>query len=79
MTERNRISTTQDTGNIRCPFFIAHGRKEIVCEGLIDECRMISNFDDQEGKQFHQHNYCEKCYERCEMYCSIMHWKWREE
>jgi len=79
MSERDRISSTADTGNICCPFFIAHGKREIMCEGMIDGCRMISSFDDPEGKTFHQKNYCEMNYKRCEMYCSIQHWKWSED
>ena len=79
MSERDRISSTADTGNISCPFFIAHGKKEIMCEGLIDGCRNVSSFDDPEAKTFHQKNYCEGCYRRCEIYCSIQHWKWPED
>lgn len=79
MSERNRISTTANTGDICCPFFIAHGRKEIVCEGLIDGTRMCCAFEDAEEKTWHQKNYCEKSYKRCEMFCSIRHWKWPEE
>lgn len=79
MSERNRISSTADTGNIGCPFFIAHGKKEIVCEGLIAGCRMCSSFEDPEKKSFHQHTYCEQEYRRCEMYLSIQHWKWPED
>lgn len=79
MSERNRISSTADTGNIQCPYFIAHGKKEIVCEGLVDGCKMCSTFDDLELKRQHQEIYCEKHYKRCEMYCSIQHWKWPEE
>ena len=79
MSERDRISTTANTGDIACPFFIAHGKKDIVCEGLIDGTRMCCAFADPEEKTWHQKNYCEKHYKRCEMFCSIRHWKWPEE
>ena len=79
MSERERISSTADTGDIKCPFFVAHGKKDIMCEGMIDGCRMISSFTDAEDKKFHQENYCENNFRRCEMYCSIMHWKWTED
>ena len=79
MSERDRISTTANTGDIACPFFIAHGKKDIVCEGIIDGTRMCCAFADPEGKTWHQKNYCEKHYKRCEMYCSIQHWKWPED
>ena len=80
MTEReNRISSTADTGNICCPFFEAHGKQEIVCEGMIDGTQNMTRFRTEGEKTFHQENYCEGNYKRCEVYNSIMHWKWPEE
>lgn len=77
--QRDRISTTSDTGNICCPFFVAHGKTVVICEGLIDGTRMCCEFKEPKSKTWHQENYCEKNYTRCEIYCSIMHWKWNEE
>ena len=79
MSERNRISSTANTGNICCPFFVAHGKKEIVCEGMIEGCKICNVFEDAEEKSWHQANYCEKGYKKCEMYCSIQHWRWDDE
>ncbi len=78
MTER-RPSSTTGTGDIRCPFFVAHGAQEIICEGIIDGCRNCLKFEDRDKKEFHQHNYCEGQYKRCEMHLSIQHWKYWEE
>ena len=45
MSEReNRISTTSDTGNICCPFFHAHSKTDIVCEGLIEQTLSMIRF-----------------------------------
>ena len=79
MCDRNRISSTADTGNICCPFFVAHGKREIVCEGMIEGTSMCHTFKETEEKSWHQENYCEKNYKRCEMYCSIQHWRWEDE
>lgn len=80
MSERpNRISSTSDTGNICCPFFEAHGKIEIVCEGVITETQNLTRFRTEKDKAFHQATYCEGNYKRCEIYNSIMHWKWPEE
>lgn len=79
MSETNRISTTADTGNICCPFFIAHGKKEIVCEGLIDGTKTWIRFHDAEDKSWHQATYCEGRYKSCEVCLSIRHWKWAED
>ena len=74
-----KVSSTTGTGDIRCPFFVAHGSREIVCEGMIDGCRNSLKFENAELKEFHQNNYCECNYKRCELYLSIMHFKWQEE
>ena len=79
MSETNRISTTANTGNICCPFFVAHGKREIVCEGLMDGCKTWIRFDEAEEKTWHQVTYCEHGFKKCEMYCSIRHWKWPED
>ena len=79
MCESRRTSSTAGTGDIRCPFFVAHNDYQIVCEGLIDSCRSVMRFRNTAGKKFHQETYCEKEYERCEMYLSIMHWRWTDE
>ena len=79
MSESRRPSSTAGTGDIRCPFFVAHNEYEIVCEGMIDGCRSCMRFRETAGKKFHQETYCEQKYKRCEMYLSIMHWKWTDE
>lgn len=78
MTEY-RVSSTAGTGDIRCPFFVAHGSREILCEGMIDGCRSCLKFAEGAKKEFHQQNYCEKNFERCEMYISIKHWKYWDD
>lgn len=79
MCKDRRPSSTSGTGDIKCPFFVAHNDGEIVCEGLIEDCRCIMRFRQQEKKTFHQETFCEDQYKRCEMYISIQHWKWPEE
>jgi len=79
MSERNRISTTANTGDIRCPFFIAHGKTEIVCEGMIEGTQTLTKFPGAEEKAWHQETYCEGRFTSCEICCSIKHWKWPEE
>ena len=76
MCENRRPSSTAGTGDIRCPFFVAHSEQEIVCEGMIEGCRSCLRFRETAGKKFHQDTYCEKEYKRCEMFLSIQHWRW---
>ena len=79
MTKKRRVSSTTGTKLMRCPFFVAHSENEVVCEGLIDGCRSCMRWKKPGDKAFHQRTFCEKEYTRCEMYCSIVHWKWPEE
>lgn len=79
MSEKRVVSSTSQTSYVQCPFFIAHGKREIVCEGLIDGCTCCRRFDRAEDKQFQKQTYCEKEYQRCEHYLSVMHWKWADE
>ena len=79
MSNIRRPSSTAGSGDIRCPFFVAHNCTEIVCEGLIEGCRSCMRFKESGRKAFHQATYCEQEYKRCEMYLSIRHWKWPDE
>jgi hypothetical protein len=72
-------SSTTGTGYIVCPFFIAHEKKAIFCEGLIEHTKNAIVFDSDEDKKFHQKTYCENKCTRCEIYLSVSHWKWPEE
>lgn len=75
----SRISSTTGTGNIGCPFFVAHSGTEIVCEGVIDGTRTLTRFPCSEDKTFHQTTYCEKCWKKCEIFCSISHFRWTDD
>lgn len=79
MCRDRRLSSTSGTGDIKCPYFVAHNDIEIMCEGLIDGCRSCMRFRETGKKAFHQEMYCEGEYKRCEMFLSIEHWKWPEE
>lgn len=50
-----------------CPFFLCESKKSITCEGIITES-MVSRFDTEEEKQFHEKTYCTKYdFESCEI------------
>ena len=74
-----KLSSTSQTSYVLCPFFIAHGKREIVCEGLIDACTCVRKFRNCEDKEFQKKTYCEQEYQRCEHYLSVMHWKWSDD
>lgn len=74
-----RISTTSGTGAIGCPYFVAHGNRDIMCEGIIEGSRTVTKFRSAEEKTFHQETFCEKCWKKCEIYASVKHFRWDDE
>ena len=73
-------SATAGTRDIQCPFFVAHGRTEIVCEAVIPGATYCcTRFETEKEKKMQQETYCKNQYKRCEKYISIMHWKWPED
>lgn len=74
-----KTSSTVGTDNIRCPFFVAHSQNEIVCEGIIQGTRISQKFRKGEEKKFQQQCFCECQYKKCEIYCSIQHWRWQDD
>ena len=79
MSEKNGYSATSGTDYVKCPFFVAHEKKAIRCEGVIGGCRCSNIFSSAEEKGFHMVTYCENRFDRCEHYISVMHWQWPEE
>lgn len=73
------MSTTSRTGDIRCPFFVAHNEKEIACESTIDGRYSSDRFKTMEEKQWFLNTYCENNYKMCPKYQSIIHWNWNED
>lgn len=73
-------STSAGTGDICCPFFRAHGDRDIICEEIVACAKCtVTRFKSLEDKKFHQQTYCEEHFKRCEIYLSIMHWRWTDD
>jgi len=56
---------------VRCPHWVGHSQKAILCEWLIPKARLILKFDRQEDKGIQFHTFCEGRYERCEV-CKLL-------
>ncbi len=76
--KKNRTTSTANSTYIVCPFFRSHNDREVICEGFFAGCSCGLKFKRAEDKAFHQANYCEKNYTRCELYLSVMHWRWED-
>jgi len=76
---KDYFTSTSGADNIRCPFFVGHNKTDIICEGIIDGSRTRCAFAREDDKSFQQQCYCEREYQRCEIYLSIMHWRWQDD
>ena len=65
---------------ILCPFFIAHSDREILCEPHVpDSKNVVMKFESENKKRQQQRIFCEGCYERCEHYISVKHFRWEDD
>ena len=64
---------------ILCPFFKAHDTKQIKCEGHVPGSSNIICFKSASEKNQQQTLFCEGCYERCEHYQAVAHFRWEDE
>lgn len=79
MCEREKLSKTAGTGDIRCPFFSAHGKTDIRCKDIYPEAQsVLTHFQSREAKRFHCDTYCKEHYKNCWLYRIAMHMMWDE-
>lgn len=69
-----RQSMTSGTGDIQCPFFVAHSQKAIICEADVDIPRVTQAMRFRSGaeKRKHEDIYCSGNYRMCEHYRAVM-------
>lgn len=63
---------------VLCPFFRAHSKTQIGCEGMTDGMTIILAFRDSEGLDTQERIFCRQHYERCEIYRAIMAAKYEQ-
>lgn len=75
-----KLSGTQGTGDILCPFFSAHNAVAIRCRDIYPGTTSVTmNFKNAEEKRFQLETYCQACYKKCWLYASAMDLMWGEE
>ena len=74
-----KLSGTQGTSEILCPFFGAHGSQAIRCRDIYPGSDTVTtSFESREEKGFHLHTYCEDNYKMCWLYRWAMELQWEE-
>jgi hypothetical protein len=76
---KNGGLSEKGSDHIKCPFYKAHSSHEIKCESHIPDTRVVFKFDSEKKKNEQQHIFCEGCYQRCEHYIAVMHFRWPQE
>lgn len=77
---KEKLSKTAGSGDIRCPFFSAHGKTTIRCKDIYPETQSVTTvFRNKESKKFHTETYCEGHYQKCWLYCCAMELMWSDE
>lgn len=55
----------------KCPFFCAHLKQQIICEGILPESRLWNNFSTPIEKEKQYKIFCCARYKYCEVYTAI--------
>ena len=55
----------------KCPFFIESGKKNVLCEGVTDDCSLNMVFVSTEARDQHRRIFCDARYQNCEVYRMI--------
>ena len=72
---RNMSSTT-GTRDIQCPYFVAHSKTEIKCQGDLPDAGTIHRFKTERDKTIQQEVFCEKYFRKCPHFINIERWGW---
>lgn len=52
----------------KCPFFISSGKKNVLCEGITNDCNNNILFTTEQARNQHRRIFCDAKYENCELY-----------
>ena len=72
-------SSTAGTGEIKCPFFVAHNATEVHCEGIMDDSKLILRYCRAGDKDKQCQIFCSEMYTYCEIYRMLMREKYTED
>ena len=59
---------TYDNCLAMCPFFLTSGKKNVLCEGLTDDCTINLLFVSEEKRDLHRKVFCDARYKNCELF-----------
>lgn len=70
--KRPGYTATAGADDVVCPFFLAHGQKEIICEACVRGARNILRFRSRAGKQRYMRDECEQQHCTCRLYLMMI-------
>lgn len=61
------MPNTFDCANVQCPFFRTIRNRDILCEGITDDCITVIRFKTYSKMRKHCDAYCSDKYKYCEI------------
>ena len=55
----------------KCPFFIESGKKNVMCEGVTDDCSINMMFISEDARNLHRRIFCDAKFQNCEIHKMI--------
>lgn len=60
-----------EVAKVKCPFFVASRKRNILCEGITDDSKINLQFDTEEATDKQRRIFCNTKYENCEIYRTL--------
>lgn len=68
-----------NSGAAACPFYLARNEREIHCEGVFPDSKMVSRFRTRTGCLMQLNTYCCDRFRYCEVYRMLMAEKYADQ
>ncbi len=52
----------------QCPYFLSSGKKNILCEGITEDCTINLKFVSEQKRNLHREIFCNANYKKCEIF-----------
>lgn len=61
------MSNSLGNVNTKCPYYICETEKSITCEGISENTKNVTRFEEGKEKKKHQDRYCNKYPNECRL------------
>lgn len=62
-----------DVCHAKCPFFMTSGKRNVMCEGITNNCKIILDFSTEENRNKYRESFCDTLqYQKCNIYSTLI-------